>query len=65
MWAMQNGYLDAIPVERVKEYQFKLQDYVQTRKDALLRSIRDKKQLDEDLENQLRAALDEFKSVWK
>ena len=65
MWAMQNGYLDAVAVERVKEYQFKLQDYVQTRKDALLRSIRDKKQLDEDLENQLRAALDEFKSVWK
>jgi F-type H+-transporting ATPase subunit alpha len=65
MWAMQNGYLDPVPVERVKEYQLKLQDYLQTRKENLLRAIRDKKQLDEDLEGQLRAALDEFKAVWQ
>src|SRR5947199_2895807 len=26
MWAMQNGYVDPVPVERVKEFQFKLQD---------------------------------------
>ena len=65
MWAMQNGYIDPVPVERVKEYQLKLQDYLQTRKENLLRAIRDKKQLDEDLEGQLRAALDEFKAVWQ
>src|SRR3984893_1849115 len=26
MWAMQNGYLDPVPVDRVKEYQLKLKD---------------------------------------
>ena len=26
LWAMQNGYLDSVPVERVKEFQLKLQD---------------------------------------
>src|SRR6202049_3246534 len=65
MWAMQNGYLDPVPVDRVKEFQSKLQDYLETRKESLLRSIREKKQLDEDLEAQLKAALDEFKATWQ
>ena len=65
MWAMQNGYLDAVPVERVKDFQVKLQDWLATRKEVLLASIRDKKALDEDLETQLRSALDEFRSTWK
>src|SRR5437764_10861029 len=42
MWAMQNGYIDPVPVERVKEFQEKLQDYLDTRKAAVLTSIRDK-----------------------
>src|SRR5213083_73382 len=65
MWAMQNGYIDPVPVERVKEFQTKLQDYLQTRKESLLASIRDKKQLDEELEAQLESALEEFKTTWR
>jgi len=65
MWAMQNGYLDSVPVERVKDYQIKLQDWLQTRKASLLQTIRTKKELDKDLESQLRAALDEFKTAWR
>ena len=33
LWAMQNGYLDPVPVERVKEFQNKLQEYLETRKE--------------------------------
>src|SRR5258705_778727 len=65
MWAMQNGYLDAVPVDRVKEYQLKLQDWLQTRKASLLQTIRGKKELDKDLEAQMKAALDEFKTTWR
>ena len=64
IWAMQNGYMDPVPVERIKEFQLKLQDYLQTRHDKLLAEIRDKKQLDEGLEGQLKATLDEFKQTW-
>jgi F-type H+-transporting ATPase subunit alpha len=64
MWAMQNGYLDPVPVERVKEFQTRLQDYLQTRKESLLQSIREKKQIDEDLESELKAALEDFKATW-
>ncbi len=62
LWAMQNGYLDAVPVERVKDYQVKLQDYLRTRKEDILAAIVTKKAIDKDLEMQLAAALDEFQS---
>jgi F-type H+-transporting ATPase subunit alpha len=65
MWALQNGYVDPVVVERVKEFQLKLQDWLQTRKGSLLRSIREKKQLDDELEGQLKAALEEFKTIWR
>jgi F-type H+-transporting ATPase subunit alpha len=65
MWAMQNGHLDSVPVERVKEFQLKLQDWLQTRKEPLLRAIREKKQLDDDLGSQLKSAMEEFKTTWQ
>src|SRR5437867_8693217 len=65
LWAMQNGYLDPVPVDRVKEFQNKHQDFLETRKEQHLASIREKKQLDEDLEAQLKATLDEFKTTWQ
>ena len=65
MWAMQNGYFDTVPVNRVKDFQLKLQDYMSTRKEVLLKNIRDKKALDADLEGQLKAAVEEFKSTWQ
>ena len=36
LWAMQNGFIDPVPVERVKEFQNKLQDFLETRKESLL-----------------------------
>ena len=65
LWAMQNGFLDTVPVNRVKEFQLKLQDYLQTRKEALLESIRSKKALDKDLEAELANALNDFKATWQ
>jgi len=65
LWAMQNGYLDPIPVDRVKEFQVKLQDYLQTRKESLLASIRTKKAIDKDLEAELASALNDFKATWQ
>jgi F-type H+-transporting ATPase subunit alpha len=32
IWAVQNGYVDQVPVERVKEFQTKLLDFLTTRK---------------------------------
>ncbi|HEX4665247.1 MAG TPA: F0F1 ATP synthase subunit alpha [Chthoniobacterales bacterium] len=65
LWAMQNGYLDPIPVDRVKEFQMKLQDYLQTRKESVLASIRTRKAIDKDLEAELATALNDFKTTWQ
>jgi F0F1-type ATP synthase alpha subunit len=46
----------------VKQFQVKLQDYLRTRKESVLASIVTKGALDKDLEGELAAALDEFKS---
>src|SRR3954466_1496974 len=62
MWAMQNGYMDPVPVDRIKEFQAKLQDYFQTRHDGLLNTIVTKKAIDPELEADLKAALEEFKT---
>ena len=48
LWAMQRGYLDPIPVERVKEFQLKLQEFSTTRKEQVLNKILAKKQIDEE-----------------
>jgi F0F1-type ATP synthase alpha subunit len=49
----------------VKEFQLNLQVWLQTRKESLLASIREKKQLDQEIESQLKTALDEFKTTWR
>ena len=63
LWAMQNGYLDAVPVDKVKQFQVKLQDYLRTRKESVLASIVAKRALDKEIEAELAAALDQFKST--
>jgi F-type H+-transporting ATPase subunit alpha len=63
LWAMQNGYLDSVPVEKVKEFQNKLQEYLRTRKESLLNTINEKKALDKELEAELKATLDEFQAA--
>jgi F-type H+-transporting ATPase subunit alpha len=54
--------MDSVPVEKVKQFQIKLQDYLRTRKESLLAGIVTKGALDKDLEGELSAALDEFKA---
>ena len=65
LWSMQKGYLDPIPVDRVKEFQTKLQEFLTTRKEALLDKILAKKQIDEEVEKELTAALEEFKLIFR
>ncbi len=65
IWAAQNGYLDHVPVARVKEFQNKLTEYFTTRKGQLLAKIGREKALSEEITAELRAAAEEFKDTWK
>jgi F-type H+-transporting ATPase subunit alpha len=64
LWAVQNGYMDQVPVARVKEFQNKLTEYFTTRKNQLLAKIGREKALNDELKAELKAAADEFKQTW-
>ena len=57
--------LTAKILHRVKEFQTKLQEFLSTRKAALLAKILEKKAFDKDLEAETKTALDEFKNLFK
>jgi len=65
IWTVQNGYGDDVQVDRIKEYQAKLTDFLTTRKAELLRKIEKEKALSNALIAELKAAADEFKQTWK
>jgi F-type H+-transporting ATPase subunit alpha len=65
IWAVQNNYTDAVPVDRMKEYQAKWTEFLSTRKADLLRKIAHEKTLSDNLQAELKAAADEFKLTWK
>jgi F-type H+-transporting ATPase subunit alpha len=65
LWVIQNGYVDQVAVERVKEFQASLTEFLTTRKPLLLQKIAQEKTLSPGLTEELKAAADQFKDTWK
>jgi F-type H+-transporting ATPase subunit alpha len=64
LWTVQQGYLDDVPVPRVKEYQTSLTEFLATRKTTLLDRIAAEKTIGDALTAELKTAADEFKQGW-
>jgi F-type H+/Na+-transporting ATPase subunit alpha len=65
IWAVQNGCVDDVPVDRIKEFQTKLTEFLSTRKNELLRKIAQEKAMSAPLTAELKAAADQFKETWR
>jgi F-type H+-transporting ATPase subunit alpha len=65
LWAVQNGHFDKVPVEKVKDFQEKLTDYLTTRKEDLLKRIVAEKALSDELTANLKAAVEEFSGTYQ
>ena len=65
IWAVQNGYVDDVPVNRVKQFQAQLTEFLETRKAELLRKIAKEKAISADLTKELKDAADQFKQTWR
>jgi F-type H+-transporting ATPase subunit alpha len=65
LWAMQNNLFDDVAVEKVKDFQAKLADYLGTRKSAVLDAIRTEKAIGDKLAGELKAAITEFKQSYR
>ena len=65
LWAVQNNFFDDVPVEKVKDFQTKLTDFLNTRKAEVLTKVRTEKAISEALAGELKAAVGEFKQTYR
>jgi F-type H+-transporting ATPase subunit alpha len=60
IYAATNGYLDPVPVERVRDYETELFKFLDTRRAQLLQAVAEKKELNDQIKSDLNQALKEF-----
>jgi F-type H+-transporting ATPase subunit alpha len=65
LWAVQNSMMDDVPVEKIKDFQAKLTEYLTSRKGELMGRIAKEKALSDALTNDLKAAITEFKQTYR
>ena len=65
LWTVQNGFMDDVPVDKMKDFQNKLTDYLANRKTDLMAKILKEKALSDALIAELKAAVTEFKQTYK
>jgi len=64
LWAAQNNFFDDVAVDKVKDFQTKLTDFLGTRKADLLLKIRTEKAISDAIAADLKAAVTEFKQSY-
>lgn len=60
LYAVQNGFMDSVDVDKIKDYQSKLQDYLQTRKQDLLALITKDQKFSDEVTAAVKSTLEEF-----
>ncbi len=65
IWAATNGFMDWIPETDVKRFELELMDYLESKYSAILSTIREKKQMDDNSKRDFKSALEEFKAIFK
>jgi F-type H+-transporting ATPase subunit alpha len=65
LWTVQNGYMDDVAVERIKDFQSKLTEYLTSRKAELLARLFKEKAVSDALAAELKTVVTEFKQTFK
>jgi len=65
LFAGTYGYLDEWPVESVKVFETQMLEFMEKKHGDLLKEIKEKNVISEDLEGKLKKALDEFKTMFQ
>jgi F-type H+-transporting ATPase subunit alpha len=63
IWTVTNGLADDVAVENLKRFEEELTAFAKTSHPAVLATIRDKKNIDDDLKAQMKEAVEDFKST--
>src|SRR5213594_1360678 len=65
IWAVQSGYVDRVPVERVKAFQSSFTDFLTTRHVEVLTTLKQEAALSDALKADLKTVADVFTQTWK
>jgi F-type H+-transporting ATPase subunit alpha len=65
LWTVQNSMMDDVPVDKVKDFQAKLTEYLTSRKTDLMAKIAKEKALSDALTAELKTVITEFKQTYK
>ena len=63
LWGVQNGYFDDVDVEKVKDAQASVTAFLQDRKADLIKQIASVGEVNDEVKENLKSALDEYKSA--
>jgi F-type H+-transporting ATPase subunit alpha len=65
LWVVQNNFMDDVPVDKIKDFQAKLTDFLNTRKAELLTKIRNEKAIGDTIAAELKTTVAEFKRMYQ
>ncbi len=65
LWTVQNGFMDDVAVDKIKDFQTQLTEYLTSRKADLMASVAREKAMSDALTSSLKAAVTEFKQTYK
>ena len=65
IYAATNGYLDDVPVEKVRDFEDAFLSFIRDTKKDILDTIRDKKVLTDELKASMNSAIEQFKQGYK
>jgi F-type H+/Na+-transporting ATPase subunit alpha len=60
IWAATNGFIDEVPVDRVRSWESQYVEYLQTAGHDLMATIKEKRALDDDMTAALRTLTEQF-----
>src|ERR1041385_2191322 len=64
IWAANNGYTDDVAVSDVRTFEAELVRFIENSHPAVLQTMREKKALDKEIEDELHQSLKDFKETW-
>jgi F-type H+-transporting ATPase subunit alpha len=63
IWAVTNGHLDDVPIADVRKFEADFLSFLETKRPEVLKTIREKRALDDALTGQLKTVVGEFKAL--
>ncbi len=64
IYAVTNGLLDAVPTNRVRQWEEAFLEYLEAQRPEVLQGIREEKALTDEIEANLRSAIADFNASW-